>query len=127
MNNIGIIGCNCREHATGRSLYGNVIPGVNIYYIGNHVNIGLDALGYTYDDIDITDKKIKYFYGAKKIQHRLVIIGPENPLEIGVADLLEEEFTASCFGPIKNLARLETDKLFCRFLKSVEKELRIDN
>ena len=55
MNNIGIIGCNCREHAIGKSLYGNVIPGVNIYYIGNHVNIGLDALGYTYDDIDITD------------------------------------------------------------------------
>ncbi len=120
MNNIGIIGCNCREHAIGKSLYGNVIPGVNIYYIGNHVNIGLDALGYTYDDIDTTDPN-QILIWCRKYNIDFVIIGPENPLEIGVADLLEKE-SISCFGPIKNLARLETDKLFCRnFLKSVEK------
>ena len=41
------------------------------------------------------------------------IIGPEAPLEAGIADALEE-LEIACVGPTREAARLETDKGFCR-------------
>jgi phosphoribosylamine--glycine ligase len=41
------------------------------------------------------------------------IIGPEAPLEAGLADRLEEA-GIPCVGPTRAAARLETDKAFCR-------------
>jgi phosphoribosylamine--glycine ligase len=41
------------------------------------------------------------------------VIGPEAPLEAGVADRLEEH-GIGCVGPSRMAARLETDKGFCR-------------
>ena len=122
MINIGIIGCNCREHAIGKSLLKN--HKLNIYYIGNHPNIGLDDLGCIYDNIDINNlNHIKIW--SKKYNLEFVIIGPENPLENGIVDLLENE-SIKCFGPKKQLAKLETDKLFCRnFLTKLENDFNI--
>ena len=122
MINIGIIGCNCREHAIGKSLLKN--HKLNIYYIGNHSNIGLDDLGCIYDNVDINNlNDIKNW--SKKYNLEFVIIGPENPLENGIVDLLENE-SIKCFGPKKNLAKLETDKLFCRnFLTKLENDFNI--
>ena len=110
MINIGIIGCNCREHAIGKSLLQN--NKVNIYYIGNHSNIGLDNLGCIYEKVDINNSN-NVIDWCKKYKLEFVIIGPENPLENGIVDLLENE-SIKCFGPKKDLAKLETDKLFCR-------------
>ncbi len=45
----------------------------------------------------------------------LVVIGPEEPLEVGVADLLQS-LGVKCVGPLQALAVLETSKSFTRDL-----------
>jgi len=123
MINFGIIGCNCREHVIGKSLLQN--NKVNIYYIGNHSNIGLDNLGCIYEKVDINNSN-NVIDWCKKYKLEFVIIGPENPLENGIVDLLENE-SIKCFGPKKDLAKLETDKLFCRnFLRELENNFNIE-
>ena len=123
MKNIGIIGCNCRENAIGKSLLQNQ-KNINVYYIGDHANIGLDELGCIYDKVDIMNLE-DILDWCKKYSIEFVIIGPENSLEIGVVDLLESE-SIKCFGPKKDLAKLETDKLFCRdFLNKLENRYNI--
>ena len=123
MKNIGIIGCNCRENAIGKSLLQNQ-KNINVYYIGDHANIGLDELGCIYDKVDMMNLE-DILDWCKKYSIEFVIIGPENCLEIGVVDLLESE-SIKCFGPKKDLAKLETDKLFCRdFLNKLENRYNI--
>ena len=53
MKRIGIIGCNCRENAIGKSLLKK--SDIDIYYVGNHNNIGLDKLGCKYEKINISN------------------------------------------------------------------------
>ena len=48
---------------------------------------------------------------AKEVGADLVVIGPENPLEAGITDRLEEE-GFKVFGPSAAAARIETDKDF---------------
>lgn len=55
---------------------------------------------------------------AKKIQPDFAIIGPEEPLAVGVADMLTEQLGIPCVGPVKSLARLEWSKSFTRELIS---------
>jgi phosphoribosylamine--glycine ligase len=50
---------------------------------------------------------------AREIACDLVVVGPEAPLELGLADRLAEEGLA-CFGPSARAARLETSKAFTR-------------
>ena len=45
----------------------------------------------------------------------LVVIGPENPLSMGLADELERE-GIKAFGPKKNAARLEASKSFAKYI-----------
>ena len=45
----------------------------------------------------------------------LVVIGPENPLSMGLADELESE-GIKAFGPKKNAARLEASKSFAKYI-----------
>lgn len=66
------------------------------------------ALG-SYSDVDA----IKAF--AKENEIDFAIIGPEDPLNIGAVDSMEEIGIKS-FGPSKNLARLETSKSWTRML-----------
>lgn len=58
-------------------------------------------------------KKIQDF--AKSMQIDLAIIGPEEPLDAGLVDALEEVGIA-CFGPYKELAKIETSKAWTREL-----------
>ena len=119
MNNIGIVGCDGREHAIGKKLTLN--SSIQLFYIGNHSNIGLDILKAIYTNIDINNTgNIVNWAVTNKLD--MVIIGPEKPLELGVVDLLEDAGIL-CVGPRKILASLETSKLFCRnFLKTLEKD-----
>ena len=105
---IGIVGCNCRENAIGKSILKNNIN-INVYYIGDHRNIGLDNLGCIYNKINILNSKDVLSW-CKKNNIEFVIIGPENPLELGLVDLLEVD-GIKCFGPKRDLAQLETNKL----------------
>lgn len=57
--------------------------------------------------------KIRIF--AQKVKPDFAFIGPEEPLNNGVVDLLKELNIAS-IGPAKNLAKLETSKSFTRNL-----------
>ncbi|MGZ8364028.1 MAG: phosphoribosylamine--glycine ligase, partial [Caulobacteraceae bacterium] len=50
---------------------------------------------------------------AKEIAADLVVVGPEAPLELGLADRLRAEGIA-CFGPSAAAARLETSKAFTK-------------
>ena len=124
MKNIGIIGCDGRENTIGKSLL-KTTEKINIFYIGNHSNIGLDKLGAIYEKGDILNVDI-ILYWVKKNNIEFVIIGPEKPLEIGIVDILEEN-GIECFGPRKILALLETSKLFCRnFLSILEKKFNLN-
>ena len=123
MKNIGIIGCDGRENTIGKSLL-KTTEKINIFYIGNHSNIGLDKLGAKYEKGDILNVDI-ILYWVKTNNIEFVIIGPEKPLEMGVVDILEDN-GIECFGPRKILALLETSKLFCRnFLSMLEKKYNL--
>jgi phosphoribosylamine--glycine ligase len=50
---------------------------------------------------------------ARELAADLVVVGPEAPLELGLADRLREAGIA-CFGPSAMAARLETSKAFTR-------------
>jgi phosphoribosylamine--glycine ligase len=52
---------------------------------------------------------------AKEIEPDLAIIGPEDPLAIGLVDALEAA-GVPCFGPPRDLARIETSKSWAREL-----------
>lgn len=79
MKNIGIIGCDGRENAIGKSLL-KTTEKINIFYIGNHSNIGLDNLGVIYEKGDILNIDI-ILHWVKTNNIEFVIIGPEKPLE----------------------------------------------
>lgn len=123
MKNIGIVGCDGRENAIGKSLL-RTIEEIKLFYIGNHSNIGLDNLGAIYENGDILNGGVILDW-VKKNNIEFVIVGPEKPLEIGIVDILEEN-GIECFGPRKILALLETSKLFCRnFLSMIEKKYNL--
>jgi phosphoribosylamine--glycine ligase len=62
----------------------------------------------------LTDtKEIQKYAKSKKIE--LAIIGPEEPLNAGVVDALEE-IGVPCFGPYQELAKIETSKKWAREL-----------
>jgi phosphoribosylamine--glycine ligase/phosphoribosylaminoimidazole synthetase len=124
MKNIGIIGCDGRENAIGKSLL-RTLEKIKIFYMGSHSNIGLDNLGAIYENGDILNGGVILDW-VKKNNIEFVIIGPEKPLEVGIVDILEEN-DIECFGPRKILALLETSKLFCRnFLSMLEKKYNLE-
>ena len=122
-SSIGLIGCGGRENAIGKTLIKNNNK-LKLFYTGNHINIGLNSLGAFFENIDIIEPHLILKW-AQNNKLELVIIGPEKPLESGVVDILEDN-KIPCFGPRKDLAMLETSKIFCRnFLSNLEKKLDI--
>ena len=67
------------------------------------------AIGKT-DDIEFV---LNY---ARKVKPDFAVIGPEEPLEVGVVDALIDQLGIPCVGPRKTLARLESSKSFTRHL-----------
>jgi len=122
--NLLLIGSGAREQALAKALTKNTKNNkiINLYNIGSHVNPGIANRINTlpiqnaieiqiipYDDLE----KIKNFAQEKKID--LAIIGPEQPLELGLADALWE-INIPVIGPRKSLAQIETSKGFARDL-----------
>lgn len=104
-----IIGTGGREHAIAKAL--SKSKEITIYAIGEWINPGIAHLG-TVETLDINNpKEISRYARNKDID--LAIIGSENQLEQGVADVLNAA-GVFCIGPNKNNARLETDKTFAR-------------
>ncbi len=111
--NILIIGSGAREHAIANALHRSK-PKPHIFCCGTSVNPGIKQMTHQYWVGDITDVS-EIVKLAKDWQIGLVIIGPEAPLEKGLADVLWREAIPT-IGPRKKLAQIETSKGFTREL-----------
>lgn len=103
-----VIGSGAREHALLMALrrdpqvtYSAIAPG----------NAGTAAIAEQHD-VDITSADAVVGL-AKRVDAELVVIGPEVPLVLGVADAVRAAGIA-CFGPSKAAARIEASKAFAK-------------
>ena len=111
MINILVIGSGAREAAIVYKLKKDGRNKIKIICIGTNQNPAIDNLCRLYTFKKITYEDIKTFIGFNKIN--FAIIGPENPLKEGIADLLEEN-GIPCMGPLRQYAQIETSKIFAR-------------
>ena len=113
VNKILVIGSGAREHAIVRAL-DRSHQEKEIFCLASNMNPGIaelcdELLIGNFNDPDFV---VNY---TNEIGATLAIIGPENPLENGVADALWG-VKVKVVGPKKDLAKLETSKAFTRDL-----------
>lgn len=108
-----IVGSGAREHAITAALCRSSQP-VELFCYGSSLNPGIHQMCRHYRVGDVTDvEAIARFAEEKQIQ--MSIIGPEAPLEKGIADVLWEK-NIPVIGPRRQLAKIETSKAFAREL-----------
>ncbi|MCV6980430.1 phosphoribosylamine--glycine ligase [Mycolicibacterium pulveris] len=107
-----VIGSGAREHALLLALRRD--PEVEALAIAPG-NAGTAAIAEQHD-VDITSGEAVAQL-ARQIGADLVVIGPEVPLVLGVADAVREAGIA-CFGPTKDAARIEGSKAFAKDVMS---------
>lgn len=111
--NVLIIGSGAREHALATALHRSAQQ-PHLFCCGTTLNPGIKQMTHHYWVGDITDvtaiTKI-----ALEWQIGLALIGPEAPLEKGLADALWQE-SIPTIGPKQKLAQIETSKAFAREL-----------
>lgn len=107
-----VVGGGGREHALADALSRS--SNVEIYSVMGKENPGIAALS---ADVYICKETEIDLVAAYAEEHGILyaVVGPEAPLEAGLADALALR-GISCIGPKKEAARLETDKEFCRNL-----------
>ncbi|BCI84275.1 phosphoribosylamine--glycine ligase [Mycolicibacterium sp. TY66] len=107
-----VIGSGAREHALLLALSRD--PQVDFLAVAPG-NAGTSAVAEQHDvDITAADDVVAL---AKKLTADLVVIGPEVPLVLGVADALRAAGIAT-FGPSKDAARIEGSKAFAKDVMS---------
>src|SRR5690242_11009671 len=111
--NILIIGSSAREHALTAALHRSS-QNPHIFCCGPSLNPAIQQMtsGYWIGEMTNVPGIIK---AAKDWHIDIAIIGPEVPLEFGLADALWEASIAT-IGPKKALAQIETSKAFARNL-----------
>jgi len=102
-----LLGQGAREHCIAEALNSE------LYSFMKTRNPGIMKFSKEYVISDLDLEKLGKF--AKRINPDFAFIGPEGPLEKGVVDHLKS-LEIKCFGPTKNLARIETSKAFMREL-----------
>jgi len=107
-----VVGGGGREHALTEALSRS--SNVKICSVMSRKNPGIAALSEEIRLCSETDVPEVVAF-AKECGAGYAVIGPEAPLEAGLADALEAEGIA-CIGPTREAARIETDKEFCRNL-----------
>lgn len=107
-----LIGSGGREHAIADALVRN--ENVKLYAVMAGRNPGIMKLSESYKICDVCDP-VSVSNFAEKNDIRLAIVGPEAPLANGVVDALEGRGILVA-GPKKTLARVESDKAFCRYV-----------
>lgn len=111
--NILIVGSGAREHAIA-AVFCRSPQSPQLFCYGNTLNPGIKQLVYHYRVGDLLDTEaITRFACEKNIN--MVIVGPEAPLEKGLADSLWEK-DIPVIGPKRQLAKVETSKGFAREL-----------
>nr|A9A6Q7.1 RecName: Full=Phosphoribosylamine--glycine ligase; AltName: Full=GARS; AltName: Full=Glycinamide ribonucleotide synthetase; AltName: Full=Phosphoribosylglycinamide synthetase [Methanococcus maripaludis C6] len=114
-----LIGGGAREHAIAMALKKNEL--VELYTLMKNKNPGIYSLSEEVSFNSETDvPAIKEF--AEKIKPEIAVIGPESPLGVGAADLLEE-MGIPTVGPKKLPAQIETSK---EFMRNLFKKYEID-
>ncbi|WP_059016729.1 phosphoribosylamine--glycine ligase [Mycobacterium sp. M26] len=103
-----VIGSGAREHALLLGLRRD--PQVEFLAVAPG-NAGTSAVAEQHD-VDVTSAEAVTAL-AKKLTVDLVVIGPEVPLVLGVADAVRAAGIA-CFGPSKDAARIEGSKAFAK-------------
>lgn len=111
--NILLVGSGAREHAIARAL-NNSPQEKNIFCLGSNMNPGILELCTEIKIDDVNDPKLVSGY-ALKIGAVIAIVGPENPLAMGVSDALWA-IGIKVVGPKRNLAQIESSKSFARDL-----------
>jgi phosphoribosylamine--glycine ligase len=111
--NILVIGSGAREHAIVKALQRSA-QNPTIYCCGTTNNPGIRQYTKAYWIGNINNVEA-VVHTARQWQVEIVIIGPEAPLESGLADVLWQSSIA-VIGPQKKLAQIETSKAFTRDL-----------
>ncbi|QSG12311.1 Phosphoribosylamine-glycine ligase [Halapricum desulfuricans] len=104
-----LVGGGGREHAIARALSGSDCA---LYACAGNRNPGIARLADGFEALDTTHPRAVTTY-ARRVEADLAVIGPEAPLEAGVADALDDAGVYA-FGPHEAEARIETDKAFQR-------------
>ena len=108
--NIALIGGGGREHALCQKIYESR-QSKNIICIPG--NAGTSKIAKNIDINFLNFKKVVQILRSHKIN--LVIVGPENPLVMGLVDYLKKE-KIKVFGPDKYASKLEGSKAFMKSL-----------
>ncbi|MFW6018281.1 MAG: phosphoribosylamine--glycine ligase [Halapricum sp.] len=104
-----LVGGGGREHAIARALTDSDCA---LYACAGNKNPGIARLADGFEALDTTHPRAVTTY-ARQVEADLAVIGPEAPLEAGVADALDDAGVYA-FGPRESEARIETDKAFQR-------------
>jgi phosphoribosylamine--glycine ligase len=109
-----LVGGGGREHAVARALSDST---ATLYACAGNRNPGIASLAAGFETLETTDPAAVTEY-AESVDATLAVVGPEAPLEAGVADALDDAGVYA-FGPQAAEARIETDKAFQRrFMES---------
>ncbi|WP_229122259.1 phosphoribosylamine--glycine ligase [Halapricum desulfuricans] len=104
-----LVGGGGREHAVARAL---ADADCELYACAGNRNPGIARIAEDFETLDTTHPKAVTTY-ARSVEADLAVIGPEAPLQAGVADALDDAGVYA-FGPREDEARIETDKAFQR-------------
>ena len=108
-----VIGSGAREHSIVKAIERSSRSN-DVFCIASNINPGIANLCKEFIVDDFNNPKIVTNY-ANENKVSMAIVGPENPLQKGVADALWNE-GVKVVGPKKNLAQIETSKAFTRDL-----------
>lgn len=110
--NVLVVGGGAREHVMCSVICKNAE--VKLFSVMKNINPGIADLAESFlvEDECKVDSVVEY---AKSVDIDLAFVGPEAPLQAGLADSLSEAGIGVC-APIKDAARIETDKQFMRKL-----------
>jgi len=111
MINVLLVGSGAREVAIARKVKESPLES-SLFCVAPNTNPQIKKLSSGYFENSLNDV-FSIVDLAKKNCVDIVIVGPENPLELGLVDALEEAGIA-CVGPKKVVAKIESSKAFAR-------------